>query len=245
MTSRNLRVRTLSEEHSIILKNNKKQYNNRRSNGEFNLSQVYPKNDRQELVLKSKKNIVLTGYAGTGKSFLASYLGYKDILLNNTYDKLIYMRSAVPTRNIGFLPGTDKEKIEVYEAPYIDIASELFGRGDSYDIMKKKSLVYFSSTSFVRGINLRDAFIIVDEAQNMSYHELDSILTRLNDNCRIAFCGDLKQADLFKNGMREFYSVLKAMPDEFDFIEFRKEDIVRSDLVKKYIITKDIVLNQL
>lgn len=242
MISRKIEDKTLLEGHSIILKN--KRHHPHRNTCEFDLRAVYPKNNRQELVLNSKKNIVITGYAGTGKSFLASYMGYKDIL-SNKLDKLVYIRSAVPTRNIGFLPGTDKEKLEVYEAPYIDIASELFGRGDSYDILKKKSLVHFSSTSFVRGINLRDAFIIVDEVQNMSYHELDSVLTRLNDNCRIAFCGDLRQADLFKNGMEKFYKVLKAMPEEFDFIEFGKEDIVRSDLVKKYIITKDLVLNEL
>ena len=113
-----------------------------------------------------------------------------------------------------------------------------------YDILKKKSCVEFMSTSFVRGITLRDAFIIVDECQNMTYHELDSIISRLNENCRVAFCGDIRQADLFKNGLENFYRVLGAM-DEFDFIEFKKEDIVRSELVKNYIIKKDEVLGKL
>lgn len=202
-------------------------------------------NERQTKALKSKKNIILSGYAGTGKTFIASYLAYKDVFVNNNTNKIVYMRSAVPTRDIGFLPGTDKEKLEVYEAPYIDIASELFGRGDAYEILKRKGIVHFTSTSFVRGINLRDAFIIVDEAQNMNYHELDSILTRLNENCRIIFCGDIRQADLFKNGMSDFYRVLEAMPEDFDFVDFKKEDIVRSDLVRNYIITKERVLNKL
>lgn len=221
---------------------------NRKKNGapnsaDFNLKYVRPLNDNQAKVLGSNKNLVLSGYAGTGKTYLASYVAYNDIL-QGKYNKLVYMRSAVPTRNIGFLPGTDKEKLEVYEAPYIDIATELLGRGDAYEILKKKSLVHFTSTSFVRGINLRDAVLIVDESQNMSYHELDSIITRLNENCRIIFCGDIRQADLYKNGLQDFYNVLKAM-DEFDFIEFQKEDIVRSELVKNYIIKKEEILNKL
>lgn len=208
----------------------------------FNLNYIRPLNENQANVLGSDKNLVLSGYAGTGKSFLASYVAYKEIF-QGKYNKLVYMRSAVPTRNIGFLPGTDKEKLEVYEAPYIDIATELLGRGDAYEILKKKGLVHFTSTSFVRGINLRDAVLVVDETQNMTYHELDSIITRLNDNCKIIFCGDIRQADLYKNGLEDFYNVLKAM-DEFDFIEFQKEDIVRSELVKNYIIKKEEVLNR-
>lgn len=221
---------------------------NRKKNGapnqvEFSLKYVRPLNSNQAKVLDSEKNLVLSGYAGTGKTYLASYVAYNEIL-KGKYNKLVYIRSAVPTRNIGFLPGTDKEKLEVYEAPYIDIATELLGRGDAYEILKKKGLVHFTSTSFVRGINLRDAVLIVDESQNMSYHELDSIITRLNENCRIIFCGDIRQADLYKNGLQDFYSVLKAM-DEFDFIEFQKEDIVRSELVKNYIIKKEEILNKL
>lgn len=209
---------------------------------EFRLNYIRPLNENQANVLGSDKNLVLSGYAGTGKSFLASYVAYKEIF-EGKYNKLVYMRSAVPTRNIGFLPGNDKEKLEVYEAPYIDIATELLGRGDAYEILKKKGLVHFTSTSFVRGINLRDAVLVVDETQNMTYHELDSIITRLNDNCKIIFCGDIRQADLYKNGLQDFYNVLKAM-DEFDFIEFQKEDIVRSELVKNYIIKKEEILSR-
>jgi phosphate starvation-inducible protein PhoH and related proteins len=210
---------------------------------EFHLNYIRPLNENQANVLGSDRNLVLSGYAGTGKTYLASYVAYKE-MFEGKYNKLVYMRSAVPTRNIGFLPGNDKEKLEVYEAPYIDIATELLGRGDAYEILKKKGLVHFTSTSFVRGINLRDAVLVVDECQNMSYHELDSIITRLNENCKVIFCGDIRQADLYKNGLQDFYRVLEAM-DEFDFIEFQKEDIVRSELVKNYIIKKEEVLNRL
>jgi phosphate starvation-inducible protein PhoH len=210
---------------------------------DFRVNQINALNDRQAQVLNSNKNLVISGYAGTGKTFLSSYIAYQEMFSGN-YDKLVYMRSAVPTRNTGFLPGTEAEKIAIYEAPYIDIASELFGRGDAYDILKKKGLVHFSSTSYIRGINLRNAVIVVDETQNMSYHELDSIITRLNDNCRIMFCGDIKQADLYKNGFEDFYEVLRNM-DEFDFVDFQKEDIVRSNLVKSYIIKKEEILNRM
>jgi phosphate starvation-inducible protein PhoH len=210
---------------------------------DFKVKNITALNDRQSKVLRSDKNLVLTGYAGTGKTFLTSYIAYQEMFAGN-YDRLIYMRSAVPTRNTGFLPGTQEEKLAIYEAPYIDIASELFGRGDAYDILKKKGLVHFTSTSYVRGINLRNAMIVVDETQNMTYHELDSIITRLNDNCRIMFCGDIRQADLYKNGLEDFYSVLKKM-DEFDFVDFKKEDIVRSDLVRNYIIKKEQILNKM
>lgn len=212
---------------------------------EFELNTIYPLNDNQAKVLRSNNNLVISGYAGTGKTLLASYVAYRSIFEYGDFNKLIYIRSAVPTRNLGFLPGNDKEKIEVYEAPYIDIATQLFGRGDSYEILKRKGYVHFSSTSFVRGINLRDAVIVVDEVQNMSYHELDSIITRLNDNCKIIFCGDIRQNDLFKNGMKDFYQVLSSMPD-FDFIDFNShDDIVRSELVKNYIIKKEEVLDLL
>lgn len=210
--------------------------------GDFRLEHIEPLNHKQRFVLNSKRHLVLSGLAGTGKTFLASYLGYKSIFNTGEFNKLVYIRSAVPTRNLGFLPGTDKEKVEVYEAPYIDIATELFGRGDSYEILKRKSIVHFMSTSFIRGTTLKDAFIIVDECQNMTYHELDSIITRIGDNCKIMFCGDIKQADLYKNGFQDFYTVLKNM-DEFDFIDFTHEDIVRSQFVKSYIITKDEVFS--
>lgn len=191
----------------------------------------------------STKNQVLMGYAGTGKTMLASYLALQAVLENREFNKIVYMRSAVPTRNIGFLPGTDKEKVAVYEAPYIDTVSKLLGRGDGYEILKSKGIVHFSSTSFVRGINLQDTILIVDECQNMSYHELDSIITRLEENCRVYFCGDMRQADLHQNGIVDFFRVLKEL-DEFDFTEFQKEDIVRSELVRNYIIKKDEVLNK-
>jgi phosphate starvation-inducible protein PhoH len=152
------------------------------------------------------------------------------------------MRSVVPTRDIGFLPGNAKEKSKVYEGPYYAICNELFGRGDAYDILKNKNTIEFMTTSFIRGITLNNAIVIVDEVNNMTFHELDSIITRLGKNCRIMFCGDFRQSDLPKqaerNGLLDFMDILERMKS-FTHVEFQQEDIVRSGLVKQYIIAKD------
>jgi phosphate starvation-inducible protein PhoH len=201
------------------------------------LHEIEPLTRNQVKAFESSKNLILHGLAGTGKTFISSYLAYDD-MSKGIYDKLVIIRSAVPTRDMGFLPGTEKEKASVYEEPYKDIANELFQRGDAYGIMKQKNLVEFMTTSFIRGITLRDAVIIIDECQNMSFHELDSIITRMGENCRVIFCGDFRQADLKQNGMKDFMQILKRM-ELFDFIDFQVEDIVRSDFVKSYIIAKN------
>ena len=203
----------------------------------FDLREIEPLTRNQLKAFESNKHLVLHGLAGTGKTFISSYLAYDD-MTKGDYQKLVIIRSAVPTRDIGFLPGTEKEKASVYEEPYKDIANDLFGRGDAYEILKQKNLVAFMTTSFIRGITLRDAVILIDECQNMSFHELDSIITRMGENCRVMFCGDFKQADLKGNGLKDFIRILKSM-DCFTFVEFQVEDIVRSDFVKSYIIAKN------
>ena len=201
------------------------------------LREIDPLTRNQLTAFESNKNLVLHGLAGTGKTFISSYLAYDD-MAKGVYQNLVIIRSAVPTRDIGFLPGTEKEKASVYEEPYKDIANDLFSRGDAYEILKNKGLVHFMTTSFIRGITLRDAVIMIDECQNMSFHELDSIITRIGENCRVMFCGDFRQADLKVNGLQDFIRVLKRM-QKFTFIEFEVEDIVRSDFVKQYIIAKN------
>lgn len=200
------------------------------------LHEIEPLTRNQVLAFESERNLVLHGVAGTGKTFISCYLAFDD-MTKGLYKQLIILRSAVPTRDIGFLPGSEKEKASVYEEPYKDIAVELFQRGDAYEILKTKSLVHFMTTSYLRGITLKDAVIIVDECQNMSFHELDSIVTRVGTNCRVIFCGDFRQADLQRNGLKDFIKVLKAM-DQFDLIDFEIKDIVRSDFVKDYITAK-------
>lgn len=205
-------------------------------NMNLRLQEIEPLTKNQLAAFESNNNLVLHGLAGTGKTFISSYLAYDDIE-KGFADTLIIIRSAVPTRDIGFLPGNEKEKSAVYEEPYKDVATHLFDRGDAYEIMKQKNIVQFMTTSFIRGITLRNACIIVDECQNMSFHELDSIITRVGENCRIMFCGDFRQSDLKRNELLSWLKVLERM-EEFDFIEFGVDDIVRSEFVKKYIIAK-------
>jgi phosphate starvation-inducible protein PhoH len=162
---------------------------------------------------------------------------------DSKYKKVYIVRSVVPTRDMGFLPGNSKEKTKVYEGPYYEICTKLFGRGDAYDYLKNAGKIEFVTTSFLRGITLDECIVVVDESQSMTFHELDTVITRLGDNAKTVFCGDINQNDLKyrKNdvsGLWDFMSILKKMK-MFNFIEFHEDDIVRGSTVKAYIITKN------
>lgn len=200
------------------------------------LGAIQPLTDNQKLVFESDKHQVLHGCAGTGKTFISSYLAFK-LLKEGRYDRVIYVRSAVATRNLGFYPGSPEDKVKEFETPYINIASDLFERGDAYRVLKAANAVEFMSTSHLRGLTLKNAVIIADECQNMTEHELDTIMTRPDDDCKLFFCGDFEQADIKDSGIRNFYKILKSMK-EFDFVDFTEEDIVRGGLVKAYLIAK-------
>jgi len=212
----------------------------------FKLKHFEPLTDNQRITFEKYhdgKNLLLHGIAGTGKSFLSIYLSLQSILSDSSrYKKLVIVRSVVPTRDMGFLPGNNKEKTKVYEAPYLAIFSELFGRGDAYEYLKQKGIVDFISTSFIRGTTLNDCIIVVDEIANMTLHELDSVITRVGKNCKILFCGDFRQSDFTKehekNGLIDFMRIINKMKS-FEFIDFTEQDIVRSAMVKEYIIAKD------
>jgi predicted ribonuclease YlaK len=211
----------------------------------FELTQVYPKTENQEIVFDlydSGKNLVLYGSAGAGKSFLSLYLTLRDMLGSGTYSKIVILRSAVASRDLGFLPGTEREKVAVYETPYKAIINDLFGRDDAYEILKQKDLIVFESTSFLRGLTYNDSLIFVDEIENMAFHELNTIFTRIGENTKIIFAGDAKQCDLNlrkeTSGMADFLKILKTL-DEFGIVEFNMEDCVRSGLVRNYLIAKE------
>lgn len=214
----------------------------------FKLRSIIPLTDTQKKIFTEfdqAKNLVLMGTAGTGKTFCSMYLALKSIFdnKNNTGpNKIIIIRSVVSSRDVGFLPGTLKEKLSVYEAPYKAIFSELLGRGDAWEIMKTNGVVDFVSTSYLRGTSINDSFIIMDEFQNCNLSELDTIMTRVGKNSRMIFCGDLEQTDLLKSrfdvtGLPKFVSIIEQM-QSFNIEEFGVEDIVRSGIVREYILAK-------
>jgi phosphate starvation-inducible PhoH-like protein len=187
-------------------------------------------------------NIIANGSAGTGKTFSALYLALNQILSKDTpQNKIVIVRSAVASREIGHLPGSQEEKLEPYEAPYKDILFELITTGspNTYDDMKEANIINFMPSSFIRGLTWDNSVVVVDEIQNMNFHEINSIMTRLGDNSIVIMIGDHVQTDLYrsktdKSGIQKFLKVARGM-SQFDEITFTKHDIVRSELVKSWI----------
>lgn len=211
----------------------------------FSLREIHPLTENQEATFRSYyegKNLMLHGVAGTGKTYISMYLALEEVLRQNSYyNRVIVVRSVVPSRDMGFLPGNQKEKAKVYEEPYREICDDLFGRGDGYDILRMKNIVDFTTTSYLRGVTFNDAIVIVDECQNLNGHECDTVITRVGENSRIIFCGDYKQTDLNakeRTGFLDFHHIVRSM-NCFDFVEFGVQDVVRSGLVKEYILAKD------
>jgi phosphate starvation-inducible protein PhoH len=219
-------------------------------NTKFGMKQIKPMTNNQTKLFQSYqegKNILAIGSAGTGKTYISLYLALKDVMANNDYKEIIIVRSSVQSREQGHMPGDAKEKMAHFEGPYIDIVNDLFGRGDAYQIMKQKMSIRFMSTSFIRGLTFDNALIVVDEAQNCRWDELRTIMTRVGQNSRIIFCGDTRQDDLAcsKNrldtsGLRHFKKVIDKMGSEcFATIEFTVDDIVRSGIVREFIIAEE------
>jgi predicted ribonuclease YlaK len=212
---------------------------------------IEPLTDNQQVLFnayESGKNLVAYGCAGTGKTFITLYNALRDVLDQNTpYEKIFIVRSLVATREIGFLPGDHEDKSYLYQIPYKDMVKYMFELPTAADFemlygnLKAQGTVDFLSTSFIRGTTFDKAIILVDEFQNLNYHELDSIMTRVGADSKIMFCGDATQTDLVKtnekNGIIDFMKILRIM-SSMDIIEFGVEDIVRSGLVKEYLLAK-------
>ena len=228
-----------------------KQMKRKKPIGNTYLLDIEPITDNQKKLFDSYadgKHLVAYGTAGTGKTFISLYNALADVLDETTpYERIYLVRSLVSTREIGFLPGDHEDKADIYQIPYKNMVKYMFElESDSdfemlYGNLKTQGTISFWSTSFLRGTTLDNAIIIVDEFQNLNYHELDSIITRSGENTKICFCGDASQSDLTKtnerNGIMDFTKILRIMPS-FDFIEFGMEDIVRSGLCKEYIMAK-------
>ena len=239
----------LSRAEKRLLKQQKRQEQKQNKNN-LELRTVTPKTVNQEKVFKefiNGKNLLIHGLPGTGKSFISLYLALSEIEEYREFNSVTIIRSVVPSRDMGFLPGTIKDKSKVYEAPYQAICTELFNRGDAYEILKQKNQIQFETSSFLRGLTLDNTIIIVDECQNMTYQELNTIITRVGSNSKIIFCGDYRQSDLKwddeREGIHMFMNILNRMPKYFSCIEFVENDIVRSGLVKDFIIKKNMVEN--
>lgn len=210
--------------------------------------EIRPMTDNQRIAFEhwdDGYNLMLHGIAGTGKTFLGLYFALKEVVKpNSQYNKVYIVRSTVSTRDQGFLPGSLKEKAKVFESPYVPICTKLYGRGDAYEILKGKGYIEFITTSYLRGETFDNCILLVDEVQNMGDGELHTVMTRVGENCRIIFCGDVKQDDLTSerkkelSGLRDFMKILHRMK-EFEFVDFQVEDIVRSALVRSYIIERN------
>ena len=219
--------------------------------GSSNLISVKPITDNQKIVFetwKKKQNQFLFGCAGTGKTFISLYLALQDVMnLQTKYDKVVLVRSLIPTREIGFLPGDEEDKAALYQVPYANMVQFMFQQPNEqafnmlYDKLKQQGSLYFLSTSFLRGLTFDNSIIIVDECQNLNFHELDTIITRVGQDSKIVFCGDFGQSDLSKtsekNGLHDFLRILEEM-EEFNCVEFDIGDIVRSGFVRNYLIQK-------
>ena len=211
-----------------------------------------PLTPNQEIFFKAYqdgKHLVAYGSAGTGKTFIALYNALKDVLDEITpYDKIYIVRSLVSTREIGFLPGDHEDKSSLYQIPYKNMVQAMFDLPNDSDYemlygkLKEQETISFWSTSFIRGTTFDNSILIIDEFQNLNFHELDSIITRVGEDCKIIFCGDARQSDLTKqnerNGIVDFMTILRKM-SSFELIEFQTDDIVRSGLVKEYLIAKE------
>jgi predicted ribonuclease YlaK len=213
------------------------------------LTKFEPITDKQVQVVREYKkgnNLVLSGSAGTGKTFIAISLALEEVLDKNTqYERLVIIRSIVPTRDIGFLPGDEEEKKDAYTAPYRSIISEVCSNdSEAYAKLIANNELQFMSTSFIRGITINNAIIVLDELSNCNGHELDSVITRIGKNCKIIFCGDYYQSDFTKESERktvlQFLEIIKRL-NKFSYIEFTWQDIIRSDVVRDYIMTKEMM----
>ena len=212
---------------------------------------IEPLTENQKLLYEAyaqNKNVVAYGCTGTGKTFITLYNALQDVLDETTpYEKIYIVRSLVATREIGFLPGDHEDKSSLYQIPYKNMVKYMFALQTEADFemlygnLKTQGTISFWSTSFIRGTTLDKSIIIVDEFQNLNFHELDSIITRVGEDSKIMFCGDATQTDLIKtnerNGIIDFMRVLRLMPS-MELVEFGVDDIVRSGLVKEYILAK-------
>ena len=208
----------------------------------LSLDFVRQKTENQKKIFSQyfqKKHILIHGLPGTGKTFISLFLALKDLLSDSDIEKIIIIRSAVSARELGFMPGSARDKMRVFEEPYFEICSKLFDREDAYTQLKMRKMIDFSPTSFLRGITFENAVVIVDEVQNLNDHEISTVITRMGQGSRMLLCGDFRQSDFATKGLEEsginnLFKIIRLMPS-FTHVEMGINDIVRSGLVKEYL----------
>lgn len=244
IATRNLRNSEIDQDMDNVVSFKK---GKKKSNIGFNqlqITDIHPLTENQAKVFnayKNDKNIICCGSAGTGKSFLLLYLMLQDLIYNGTYDKIVIYRTAVQTRNMGFTPGSDKDKIDVYSNGIRGICNELFHRGDAYELLEKKEFIEFTSTSFARSITHNNTLVLFEEAQSATLNELSMIATRIGTNSKLFLTGDTMQNDLGRNevsGFSDFIKIAEHM-DSMEIVKFTIDDIVRSDFVKQFLVAKE------
>jgi len=206
------------------------------------IDNVRPKTENQKKIFShyfQKKNVLVHGLPGTGKTFISLYLALKDLLSESKIEKVLIVRSAVSARELGFMPGSARDKMRAYEEPYYEICSKLFDRDDAYMQLKMRGMVEFSPTSFLRGVTWENHVVIIDEVQNLNDHEISTVITRMGQGSRIMFCGDFRQSDFVTKGQEEsginnLFKTIRLMPS-FTHVEMGINDVVRSGLVKEYL----------
>lgn len=238
MAKKSIRVLDQEAREEAKVNSNKKKFTDK------DLNSITPKTHTQSDLFTNwveDKSMLITGVAGTGKTMLSMWLSLRDVLEpNEKYSQLVIIRSIVPVRELGFMPGDEKDKTEMYESPYKAICDEIFPYAKSYENLKKNNYVRFESTSFLRGTTFNNSIILVDESQNMTFEELHTVITRVGNNSKIIFVGDEGQIDLYRkndqSGFKDFCRILNKM-DSFEKVHFTSRDVVRSGLVKEYLLT--------
>jgi predicted ribonuclease YlaK len=216
-----------------------------KSSSVYSLQSIRPLTINQNRVFKEwskRQHMLLHGWAGTGKSYVGAYLGLREVEKENAIEKLVIIRSAVPSRKQGFLPGTEEEKAAVFETPYRTIVDELHGKAGAYNRLKETKTIEFETTSYLRGITISNSVVLVDEVQNLDDGEINTVMTRIGENTRVILCGDTAQNDLrrYKTEQSCIGSLLETverMPS-FSIVELGINDIVRSGLVKEWILAR-------
>ncbi len=199
---------------------------------------LVPLNENQALYLAALRNspqVIVTGSSGTGKTFMAATHA-ANLFTNKDITKIIITRPNVSVgKDLGYFRGNLEEKFSPWVAPIVDVLREKMKA--TFDTAVKNGSIEFIPISVMRGRSFKNAFIILDEAQNTTIPEMKMILTRIGENCRVVINGDIKQSDILQpSGLSKIIHLVKKGGMDVPIIEFTVDDIVRSEICKRWIV---------